>query len=223
MPSTKDVKWGQELLVAVHLGQRPTAGYSVLVRKLERRTSNTTTVCYDERKPAPNSSAGSVTTSPYEIIRVERAAGNFEFERSEGRQSGGVVTSDFLSWRVYEEGRTCGVTREGTYVIRNQDEFEVYWRSLNAEDVAPRDVDWSKENLIAIHLGSKATGGYEILPREVVPLNDGRLYCSFLERLPSRDQHVSKTKTSPYCILRVAKFLGAVLFDHRTWDNTGTG
>jgi small ligand-binding sensory domain FIST len=61
------VKWKTECAIAVFLGTRPSAGYSVSVQKVVRRGSSIE-VTVKERKPAAGDLTAQVITSPYTVI-----------------------------------------------------------------------------------------------------------------------------------------------------------
>ncbi len=61
------VKWETECAIAVFLGTRPSAGYSVCAQKVVRRGSSIE-VTVKERKPAAGDISAQVITSPYTVI-----------------------------------------------------------------------------------------------------------------------------------------------------------
>ena len=101
----RDVDFTKELLVAVQLGSRPSLGYKVLIRSIERTKPNEITVTYEEKKPDTGAVSAAVMTSPYEIVRVERktAVGVFVFKKREGASTGGGTSAgSLLNWRTYQ-------------------------------------------------------------------------------------------------------------------------
>ncbi len=214
----RDIKWGQEMLVAVHLGRRNTAGYSVFVKSLDRPTANTIKITYVEKAPATGAIAAQVLTSPFEIIRIERAGGNFEFKKETSK--GPQVGTQF-AWRYYQAELDCKIRSPRTLVINDQVSFDRYWAELDGSPRAPKDVDWDRETLVAVHLGQCATTGFDVLVTDIDPIANGGVGVSFLERRPANDQRTKRVSSSPYCIVRLPKVLGTVQFDHRIWDNSG--
>ena len=69
-------------VVAVFLGTRPTAGYSVeIVRTRAERGS--LVVEYVEKQPGPDAIAAQMLTSPYHIVAIPAHAGPVRFEKVE--------------------------------------------------------------------------------------------------------------------------------------------
>lgn len=221
--SPRDVDFSKEFLIAVRLGRRTSGGYRAVIRAVERTLPNTIEVRYDERKPAPGSLNASVMTCPWEIVRVERktAAGAFVFKKREvvddGGGGGGFTT---LTWKTYLCDLVGGGSSEFTRVIRNEREFESYWRNVIRSGTMPKDVDWSSEMLLAIHLGSRPTDGYDVFVDGIEAIRNG-FGVVYLEKAPSEGQHVRKTPTSPYVIIRLPKLEGDIQFRKRTWRSDG--
>ena len=82
--ATPAVDFTQSMVVAVFLGTRPTAGFSVAITAV--KTEGTGTVVeYLEREPARDAFVGQVLTSPFHAVRLARTAGSVEFRRLGGR------------------------------------------------------------------------------------------------------------------------------------------
>jgi hypothetical protein len=82
--ATPAVDFTQSMVVAVFLGTRPTAGFSVAITAV--KTEGTRTVVeYLEREPSRDAFVGQVLTSPFHAVRLARTAGPVEFRRLEGR------------------------------------------------------------------------------------------------------------------------------------------
>lgn len=216
----KDVKWGEEMLVAVHLGRKPNAGYSCFVKSVERSAANTITITFVERVPSGGFNA-QVVSSPYEIIRMDRVGGNIQFKK-DSSSSGGIVPGPGSSqWRVYMTGDTCSIDRGRTQVIANSRQWQEYWQDFTGGRGQAPAFDFENEWLIAIHAGKRATTGHDIIVTSVELLRSGGLGITYVDRQPARDQVVTVKATSPYSIIRVPKFTGEAYFDRRIWDNSG--
>lgn len=216
----KDVKWGEEMLIAVHLGTRNSGGYSCFVQSIERAVANTILITFCERSPGPGMMAPTVITSPFEIVRMNRAGGNIEFKKTTA-QSGGFPPQSSTSWRVFITGNSSRIERDSQYVITNSREWQVYWGEHNLTKIAAPQFDFEREWLIAIHLGSKPTDGYDVIVTSVEPLPNSNIGINYLVRQPASGQIVNRTKTEPFSIIRVPKFGGKAFYDRRIWDNSG--
>lgn len=214
----RDVKWGQEMLVAVHLGKKATAGYSVFVKQLDRPTANVIRLTFVEKSPSPGSVNPQVITSPYEIIRLDRVGGTFEFKKEVATAPGRSLS---LKWSVYQSETNSNLTKDQTLVIKDQASFTAYWRQHDSSAAVPTDVDWANEMLVAIHLGKCSSSGYDVIVTGIDPGNENDLVVSYIERHPAKQQRVVPFQTSPYSVIRVPRFTGTVRFNRRVWDNSG--
>lgn len=76
-----DVNWTQSELLAIHLGQRPSGGYSVYVGGITPITAHNYRVSIVEQKPARGRMQIQAITSPFVIIRLPRRFASYEFAR----------------------------------------------------------------------------------------------------------------------------------------------
>lgn len=76
----RDVNWNDERLILVSLGARSSGGYRVFVKSIERKDSNLI-VHYVEQKPPAGQAVLTVITSPWELIRMPKTAGNISFDK----------------------------------------------------------------------------------------------------------------------------------------------
>ena len=72
--------FGKEMAVAVFMGSRPTAGFSVEIVSAEVR-NGALVVSYRETSPRPDAIAAQVLTFPYHIVAVPNHAGEVKFEK----------------------------------------------------------------------------------------------------------------------------------------------
>ena len=85
VPPPGDVPdFARETILAVFLGQRPTAGYAIEMTSVTQQ-GGMFVVEYVEHKPASNASTAQVLTSPFQIVRIPRVTGPVVFRRHEER------------------------------------------------------------------------------------------------------------------------------------------
>jgi protease stability complex PrcB-like protein len=78
-----NVDFSKEVVAAVFLGSRPTAGYGVEIVRA-RQDGVALVVSYEETRPSPDSVAAQVLTSPYHIVAVPKGSTtDVKFERVE--------------------------------------------------------------------------------------------------------------------------------------------
>jgi hypothetical protein len=177
----KDVDFTKEQLVAINLGKRPSGGYEVWVDSVIKPNPDSIVVTYVERRPSARERVTSQISSPFVIIKMDRQSGKISYKPTtiDGRGGGGgrgddpgtpsvPMSPNQIEWRSYMNGTTCGITAPGTAIITTSGEFLAYWKRLAGNSNIPKDVDFSREQLIAINLGTRPTGGYSVAVTEVV-------------------------------------------------------
>ena len=77
------VDFSKNMVIAVFLGSRPSAGYSVLISGV-RREGDALVVTWAERRPGADSMAAQVMTAPAQMVTVPRFDGPVRFEKAAG-------------------------------------------------------------------------------------------------------------------------------------------
>lgn len=216
----RDVRWGEEMLVAITLGERPGTGYRVRVISVERETPAVVMVRYAEVAPRGKVPEGKST--PWVLIRMNRPGGNLMFQKTEIEYTdpGGPLPPDKpakFEFRTYLTEPDSRIQRASGMTIHTAEEFARYWFTLRGDRSAPNDVDWRTETLVAIHIGRRESSGYDVWVESVRFLERG-LLVRYVERRPSPDQRVKRESTSPYVIIRVPRFTGEAQFEGRVWN-----
>jgi hypothetical protein len=113
-----------------------------------------------------------------------------------------------LSVTTVEKGYRSGIRESLQTVIRNRDEWNVFWKRHSFTDPNPTlapIVDFDREMIVGIFLGEKSTGGYEV---EIVRAErrDSSLYFYYREESPPPGAMVTQALTQPFHLVRVAKY-----------------
>jgi hypothetical protein len=124
-------------------------------------------------------------------------------------------------WRVLATGNDSKITRERQQIVANQADWQVYWGEHTGTKSLPPRIDFDQEWIAALHLGTRATTGYDLIVTSVDPIANGGLGIAYMERQPAQGQLVDRVATTPYSVVRIPRFLGQVFFDRRIWDNSG--
>lgn len=74
------VDFTRSIVVAVFLGTRPTAGFSVEITAVKAEGSRAV-VEYRERRPPRDALVAQILTAPFHVVRVAPTAGSVEFRR----------------------------------------------------------------------------------------------------------------------------------------------
>lgn len=76
-----DVNWGDTELLAIHLGERPTGGYSVYVDNIDTNDSTNFRVHLIESRPPKGRMVTQALSSPYTIISLPKRWATYQFSR----------------------------------------------------------------------------------------------------------------------------------------------
>jgi hypothetical protein len=117
-----------------------------------------------------------------------------------------------------EKGHRSGVRESLQLVIRNQDEWNAFWKRHSAIEKNPPpapSIDFNREMVVGIFLGEKSTGGYEV---EIfrAERSDSSLYCYYREERPAPGAVVTHALTQPFHLVRVAKYDNPQIVFRRT-------
>ena len=87
--------------------------------------------------------------------------------------------------------------------MRNQSDFQTYWATStgNPATTAPKDIDWLKNEALAIHLGTRNTGGYSVSVRDIQMVRGDEYNVQVVEQIPSKSGNVTQALTSPFTII----------------------
>jgi len=113
--------------------------------------------------------------------------------------------------RTIDRGQHSNIDSSRQIVARTQAEWIALWKAHNFDrDVPP--VDFSKEMVAAVFLGSRPTGGFEVAITGAA-VRDGVLVVTYRETPPPPGAITAQVLTSPYHIVAVAKRAGEVKFE----------
>jgi hypothetical protein len=252
----RDVEFNKEFLVAIHLGTRPTAGYSVVVDSVKRSRPAEVLVRYAELTPDPKRMQAQVLTSPFTIIRVENTSGALAFEKTKrvDRRDPDVIILQLcccgcwdcnptlpglapvtpvviptidslvlgdpqreLAWRAFQSGEHSRIVTFGTFLIRNEQEWRSYWTQHTGEParLAPREFDWTRESVAAIHLGTMSLPGYRISVEKVERVLASDAELSYVVVGPRPVLGSVAGPSSPFALVRLPRLSGSLHFRRR--------
>lgn len=234
----RNIDWLKEKVVVVHLGQRSSGGYSVVVTGIDRNGA-TATVHASERTPLKGQWVSEMITSPWVMVRVQRDLPQIQLDlkKTEGTQVGGVTIyqpggavirpgnydriggarldpRNAVTWSSLRNGTQSYITDAGVVTLATEGDWQRYWSRLTHGEAgpAPRNVDWTKEKLVAIHLGQRPTNGYAL---EILSVERNGQYgiVRAVEEMPVAGSWITRRPTSPFAVVRVPRDLGNVSLD----------
>jgi len=115
------------------------------------------------------------------------------------------------TFRTVERGSQSNIDSARQVVVRSAAEWTKLWKTHNFDKPEPR-VDFDKEMVVGVFMGSRPTGGYSV---EVVSVADkeGTLVVTYRESSPRPGAMTTQVLTFPYHLIATAKRGGDVKFE----------
>jgi len=102
---------------------------------------------------------------------------------------------------------------ERMMVVKDQDTLQRIWSLAEQRGTLP-EIDFDEEMALAVFMGERRTGGYEVRVEEVSRSGDG-LKVSVLMRAPGENCMTTQAITRPFQLLRLERVDGEVTFETR--------
>jgi hypothetical protein len=113
--------------------------------------------------------------------------------------------------RTLDRGDQSNVDSEKQVVVRTAAEWKTAWQQHSPDRPLPV-VDFGKEMVVGVFLGSRSTAGYGVEIVSVQP-DGGRVVVRYRQGSPRGDAITAQVITSPYHIVAVPKAAGDVTFE----------
>lgn len=113
-----------------------------------------------------------------------------------------------LVWEEMADGNNAvGVEDETYYLVRTEEALRTLWNRaygsrLQVPDVP--EVNFSRETVVALFMGSRPTGGYS-LEVESVTIEGGEVYVDVNRIEPGPDEITTQALTSPWTMIRILR------------------
>ena len=113
--------------------------------------------------------------------------------------------------RVLERGSQSFIDTSKQVVARTQAELDAVWKMHAPSRTAPA-VDFSREMVVGLFVGSRNTAGYSL---DIAGVDQGQnaLVVRYREKEPARAAVVAQVITSPYFLVAVPTYAGDVRFE----------
>jgi len=115
-------------------------------------------------------------------------------------------------WKGYH----CGYTKAARLVIKTEDRWKEVWRKMHLlrlpKPAVPK-IDFQEEMVIAVFMGERKSGGYNIEIRRIMK-TEKEIVVEVEEKEPSPESFQSMALTQPYHIVVVKSFPLPVRFQH---------
>lgn len=121
-------------------------------------------------------------------------------------------------WRPYRSGEQSQIKEAKTFVLQSANEFSTYWQEAFGT-AAPTDIDWQKNYAVAIHLGTRTSGGYKVFVESVNRVHSSEVRVAYVELTP--DGMATTVMTSPWAVITLERTsaVGRVSFFKSTRKN----
>jgi hypothetical protein len=120
-------------------------------------------------------------------------------------------TTTAPAMRTIDKGDQSNMDDAAQVVAKTQQEWQQLWQKHTPDRPRPA-VDFSKEMVVGLFLGSRPTAGY-ILEIVSAVQDDGSLVVKYRESIPQRGSMTAQVLTSPYHVVAVPFFPGGVKFE----------
>ncbi len=105
-----------------------------------------------------------------------------------------------------------GLNEQGDYVINSEGEWSELLNRTRIRFQEPPSIDFSKNTVIAVFLGTRSTGGYTIEIKDIVETDD-EVMVYVEETSPGPGENVIMAVTQPYHIVKTKKITKEVVFE----------
>ena len=122
-----------------------------------------------------------------------------------------VSAQQSIPVRVVEKGDQSNVDGARQAVARTEAEWTAIWKQHNFDRPAPK-VDFSKEMVVAVFMGSRPSAGFTTEIVGVEP-SGGELVVRYKETMPGADRLTAQILTAPYFIAAIPRRTGTVTFE----------
>jgi hypothetical protein len=113
--------------------------------------------------------------------------------------------------RTVERGQQSNIDAPLQVVVRTEAEWTKLWQQ-HAPDRPRPAIDFSKEMVVGVFLGSRPTGGFSVAIVSATP-KDGTVIVSYKESRPRPGVMTAQVLTFPFHIVAVPKTAGEVRFE----------
>ncbi|MCC7228801.1 MAG: protease complex subunit PrcB family protein [Fimbriimonadaceae bacterium] len=130
-----------------------------------------------------------------------------------------IDRQSMVVWRTYHRGLMSGAKQTETYVFETEGQFQNYWSKVIGPiggKMPTGGIDWSREKLVAVNLGSRPNPGYEIVVASMKRVRSAEILVTFQEKLPIPGMNYPQMTISPFVIVKMDRIPGLITFKGET-------
>jgi PrcB C-terminal len=113
--------------------------------------------------------------------------------------------------RTVDKGEQSNIDEMKQVVVRTEADWTKLWQQHSPDRKRPA-VDFSKDMVVGVFMGSKPTAGYNVSITSTF-VKDGKVLVQYRESLPRPGTMAAQVLTFPYHLVAVPKTAGEVAFE----------
>jgi PrcB C-terminal len=113
--------------------------------------------------------------------------------------------------RTLDKGDQSNVDDSRQVTVRTAADWAKLWQQHSPDRKRP-DVDFSKDIVVGVFMGSRPTAGYTISILSTME-KDGQMLVQYQETMPTKGAMTAQILTSPFHLVAVPKVTGEVRFE----------
>jgi hypothetical protein len=116
------------------------------------------------------------------------------------------IDPNIVVWRTYKAGAHSQAVDQRIIEISTLGDYQRYVNTYGPQGVGDgKDVEWGKEELVAIHAGPRNTGGYSVEVDRIVKVKPTESCVYWKELTPVKGVATTQVMTSPWTIVRITR------------------
>ncbi|MBS1727987.1 MAG: protease complex subunit PrcB family protein [Armatimonadetes bacterium] len=108
-----------------------------------------------------------------------------------------------VRWRTIASGTSSTETRQKLVLASERTELENYWMPVLKQNRAQPLIDFNKDRVAIIFLGTRNTGGYSAQVSDVIGQGGATAIVCVNELIPGKKQPVTQSLTSPWVMIAI--------------------
>jgi hypothetical protein len=192
-------------VIAVCLGEKPNDCYSVEINQVDWSSENCGwAVHYTETEPGENCECDEVLTSPFHLIKVNKAAFDIMFAGLTYEDPCTDPQDPCLDLIPVASGAYGTAIDRSTSVIMDKETWESWWAKSVGQGTAP-EIDFETEMLFAVNMGVQNTSGYFATVDSACADDTDMLNITVGYHIPGENCMVLQVITYPYVVVSAKK------------------
>ena len=123
-----------------------------------------------------------------------------------------VFLEALMPMTTIARGGVSNISQPRQVVIRTAGEWDTLWHEHAGPDAKAPEVDFSREMVVGVFLGTRSTGGYAV---EITGVDErgGAVVVHYTATTPERGMMLAQVITSPFHLVKVPRADGEVTFE----------